>query len=107
MLPVLAEAPEVFDVRPLSRALPVAVPRALVPAVQAAAAAAGGFIAGAAVLGLVHRHQRRAASAASRRLARPARRRGVGLRPPARRGELVQIVGSRSVLVDVHLLSDR
>ena len=71
------------------------------PAVQAAAAAAGGFVAGAAFLGLVHRRQRRAtAPARSRRGRRPGRRgdSGGGV------GELIQIVGSRSLLVDVHLL---
>jgi hypothetical protein len=71
------------------------------PAVQAAAAAAGGFVAGAAVLGLVHRRQRRAAA-----LARGQRGRRLGRRgdPGGGIGELVQIVGSRSLLVDVHLL---
>lgn len=71
------------------------------PAVQAAAAAAGGFVAGAAVLGLVHRHRSKAAALAASRRGRRLRRRrdsGGGV------GELVQIVGSRSLLVDVHLL---
>ncbi len=69
------------------------------PAVQAAAAAAGGFVAGAAVIGLVQRRHRRVSA------------RGRGGRRLGRRGdsgggvgELVQIVGSRSLLVDVHLL---
>ncbi|HXB65149.1 MAG TPA: hypothetical protein VNV42_09780 [Solirubrobacteraceae bacterium] len=69
--------------------------RAVVPAVQAAAVAATGFVAGAAVVGLAHRRQRR------RDVARSKRR----LRGGA--GELVQIVGSRSLLVDVHLLGGR
>ena len=71
------------------------------PVVQAAAAAAGGFVAGAAVLGLVHRRQRRAAA-----LARAHRGRRLGRRGDSGGGvtELVQIVGSRSLLVDVHLL---
>jgi hypothetical protein len=71
------------------------------PAVQAAAAAAGGFVAGAAFLGLVHRRQRRAAA-----LARGQRGRRLGRRGDSGGGvgELVQIVGSRSLLVDVHLL---
>ncbi|HTY97872.1 MAG TPA: hypothetical protein VMB91_12575 [Solirubrobacteraceae bacterium] len=74
---------------------------AATPAVQAAAAAAGGFVAGAAVIGLVHRRQRRAAA-----LARGQRRRRVGRRGDSGGGvgELIQIVGSRSLLVDVHLL---
>jgi hypothetical protein len=76
---------------------------AVIPAVQAAAVAAGGFVAGAAVVGLVHRRQRRALL-----LAKPGRRAGKlargGARRSGRAAELVQIVGSRSLLVDVHLL---
>jgi hypothetical protein len=73
---------------------------AVTPAVQAAAAAAGGFVAGAAVIGLVRRRQQRAAA-----LSRGQRRRRVGRRGDSGGvGELVQIVGSRSLLVDVHLL---
>jgi hypothetical protein len=72
--------------------------RSMVPVAQAAAAAAGGFVAGAAVVGIV-----------SRRRARPrgrltARSRGKEL---SRGAELLQIVGSRSLLVDVHLLGGR
>ena len=85
--------------------------RAVVPAVQAAAVAAGSFVAGAAMVGLAHRRQRR------RELVRAGARRGLG-RGGGRRGasagrgsrgmgELVQIVGSRSLLVDVHLLGGR
>jgi hypothetical protein len=79
-----------------------------VPAVQAAAAAAGGFVAGAAIVGLLTRRQRRSSALlkgrrAGREMSRGARRpRAVG-----RAGELVQIVGSRSLLVDVHLLGGR
>jgi hypothetical protein len=76
--------------------------RAVVPAVQAAAVAATGFVAGAAAAGLVRRRRRR------RELARSGPRRRVGVRAQRRAGgaagELVQIVGSRSLLVDVHLL---
>jgi hypothetical protein len=75
------------------------------PAVQAAAVAAGGFVAGAAFVGLVHRRQRARALAkggrAARELSRGSRRRA---RSAGRTAELVQIVGSRSLLVDVHLL---
>ena len=84
-------------------AAPAARPTgAIMPAVQAAAVAAGGFVAGAAVVGLVHRRHRR-----SHRL--PAGRRGRrglvrGERAAGVASELVQIVGSRSLLVDVHLL---
>lgn len=79
---------------------------AVIPAVQAAAVAAGGFVAGAAVVGLVHRRHRRAAALQRRRrfgggIARGGRG---GRGTASRAGELVQIVGSRSLLVDVHLL---
>ena len=79
---------------------PVAVPptRALVPAVQAAAVAAGGFVAGAAIVGFVHRRHSSAALR-GRRAGKGAVRRSSG-----RGAELIQIVGSRSLLVDVHLL---
>ena len=76
-LPVLSE------VRAVDRASPV------LPAVQAAAVAATGFVAGAATLALVRRH-------ATRKLARVSSRRGVGGLP---------IVGTRSFLVDVHLIA--
>jgi hypothetical protein len=78
------------------------VPRSALPIVQtAAAAAAGGFVAGAALLGLVHRRQtRRAALAAVRPRRRIARAGG----RTKQAGEIVEIVASRSLLVDVHLL---
>ncbi len=78
---------------------------AVIPAVQAAAVAASGFVAGAAVVGLVSRRRGRRATALTRgrraggRLARRGKKKDAG---PL--GELVQIVGSRSLLVDVHLL---
>ena len=80
----------------------------MIPAVQAAAVAAGGFVAGAAVVGLVTRRQRQTAALArgrqaGNRLTRGGRRRKAA--PSA--SELVQIVGSRSLLVDVHLLGGR
>jgi hypothetical protein len=73
--------------------------RAIVPTVQAAAVAATGFVAGAAAAGLVRRrrHRRELVRAGS------SRRRVVAGRGRSG-GELVQIVGSRSLLVDVHLL---
>jgi hypothetical protein len=107
-LPVLAqEATVVTDYR-FAGELSRGRASAAIPAVQAAAVAAGGFVAGAAVVGLVARRQRHAAALAKgrragRRLARGGRRRGGA--PSA--GELVQIVGSRSLLVDVHLLGGR
>ena len=73
---------------------------------QAAAVAAGGFFAGAAVVGLAHRRRtgsRAPASARSGRLSGLAR----GGRRAGKAGELVQIVGTRSLLVDVHLLGGR
>jgi hypothetical protein len=79
-LPVLAEV----------RAIEPATP-AILPAVQAAAAAATGFVAGAATLALVRRHSTRKQS----RTRRVSARRG---------GELLPIVGSRTFLVDVHLI---
>ncbi len=100
---VLEEHPEgvpvLADLRPIER-----VPAKL-PAVQAAAAAATGFVAGAATIALVRRHQ-------ARRLARTQRgvvqngRRGVA-QPVGRRGavEMLPIVGSRTFLVDVHLIA--
>jgi len=80
-LPVLAE------VRPLA---PVSPPQ--VPAVQAAAAAATGFFAGAATIALVRRRN-------SRRLARASRS------APRRAIEALPIVGSRTFIIDVHLVA--
>jgi hypothetical protein len=79
-LPVLAEV----------RALEPAGP-AILPAVQAAAAAATGFVAGAATIALVRRHSAR----------KQSRTRRLGVR---RGAELLPIVGSRTFLVDVHLI---
>jgi hypothetical protein len=103
VLPVLAGEARVLDTRAIPRG-DVQKRDATIPAMQAAAVAAGGFVAGAAVVGLVTRRQRANAlvkgRGASRRLAR-GRRRSSGS------GELVQIVGSRSLLLDVHLLGGR
>jgi hypothetical protein len=76
-VPVLAE------VRPIERS------PANLPAVQAAAAAATGFVAGAATIALVKR----------RRLVRAQRN---GSRRPV---DMLPIVGSRTFLVDVHLIA--
>jgi len=75
--------------------------RAIVPTVQAAAVAATGFVVGAAAAGLVRRrrHRRELVRAGSRRRVLAGRGRG-----GRAGGELLQIVGSRSLLVDVHLL---
>lgn len=79
------------------------LPAANGPAVQVAAAAAGGFVAGAAMLGLVHRRQRR--SALARALRQPRRIALRGGQGTGAGGDLLQIVGTRSLLVDVHLLA--
>jgi hypothetical protein len=109
-LPVLAAEATVVHPYPLSAGLArnrgSAV--AMIPAVQAAAVAAGGFVAGAAVVGLVARRQRQALARsksrhAGRRLARGRR----GRKSASGAEELVQIVGSRSLLLDVHLLGGR
>lgn len=81
-------------------------PALALPVVQAAVAAAGGFLAGAAAVALLRR-RRRSAMPMPRgrgRRARRFRRRGTA---PAGAGQLVQVVGSRSLLVDVHLLEQR
>jgi hypothetical protein len=100
-LPVLAHEASVLGADPFSGQLSRS--SAALPAVQAAAVAAGGFVAGAAVVGLVTRRQRRSALSKARSKPRLGRRRGAGTSA----GELVQIVGSRSLLVDVHLLGGR
>jgi hypothetical protein len=95
-LQVLAEEADVVYAQPVTGALSGdwRTAGAVLPAVQAAAVAAGGFVAGAAVVGLVHRRQRRSGALAK----------GRGTRRSSRASELVQVVGSRSFLVDVHLL---
>ena len=101
-LPVLAqEATAVQRARPAGALAGDRRSTLMIPAVQAAAVAAGGFVAGAAVVKLVHRRQRHTtALSKGRRSGRELGRR----RRAGRAGELVQIVGSRSLLVDVHLL---
>jgi hypothetical protein len=108
-LPVLVGQAHAVPAQPAPDALPGERRSAgvVLPAVQAAAVAAGGFVAGAAVVGLVHRRQQRSSTLAKgaragRIGARSQSRLGNRSRPPA--AELVQIVGSRSLLVDVHLL---
>jgi hypothetical protein len=106
-LPVLAQEAAALGTRPVDATVTRPSPALVIPAVQAAAAAAGGFVAGAAVVGLVHRHRRRAALERVRHGGRGVSRSRAGGRAAARAGELVQIVGSRSLLVDVHLLGER
>ena len=105
---MLVDAPQVLRVQPGGDALSPRPAGAVMPAVQAAAVAAGGFVAGAAVVGLVQRRSA-ARGALARAPARPSgetrsRSRRSAATATARRAELVQIVGSRSLLVDVHLL---
>jgi hypothetical protein len=78
-LPVLAE------VRTVERSS-----RPGLPAAQAAAAAATGFVAGVATLALVKRHTSR------RRVSRKSQRRAADLLP---------IAGTRTFLIDVHLIA--
>jgi hypothetical protein len=80
-VPVLAE------VRPIE---PVARPA--LPSVQAAAVAATGFVAGAATVALVRRH-------GTRKLSRSQRH------APRRPLDMLPVIGSRTFLVDVHLLA--
>jgi hypothetical protein len=104
-LPVLAQGPGILRAQRLARGLARdrATAATALPAVQAVAVAAGGFVAGAAVVGLVHRRQRRAPALAGRARIGRALTRG-GARKGTRGADLVQIVSSRSLLVDVHLL---
>ncbi len=76
------------------RALERAVPRRQLPAVQAAAVAATGFVAGAATVVAISRHVARAGGTRS---PRRRRRRGAG-------AETLTVLGTRSFLLDVHLL---
>jgi hypothetical protein len=98
-LPVLAEpAPSAPAVPALSSA---GIARPAPVGLQAAAVAATGFVAGAAVVGLAHRRRQR-------RLTSGGRGKGRGVRRPTGAvSELVEIVGTRSLLVDVHLLGGR
>lgn len=104
-LPVLAGRPQVLGRSASTDSLPGErhTGAVVLPAVQAAAVAAGGFVAGAAVVGLMHHRQRRSAALTrGRKGARELSRRGAGRAGKA--GDGTQIVGSRSFLVDVHLL---
>ena len=90
----LEELPEetVDGVPVLAEARPVEVAPVALPAVQAAAVAATGFVAGAATIALVKRHN-------ARKLARATRS------GPRRAVDMLPIVGSRTFLVDVHLIA--
>ncbi len=100
MLPVAPDEGEIVEARPSGAALESRRSAAALPAVQAAAAAAGGFVAGAAVVGLVGRHHRRRSALNG---SPPTHRSLLGRRNTTAADRL-QIVGSRSLLLDVHLL---
>jgi hypothetical protein len=87
-----------------SRSAAAARLEAIAPAVQVVAAAAGGFMVAAALAG-VFKRRRRPTVPRSRRL--PGRAARLTGRAGGRTSELVRIVGTRSVLVDVHLLGER
>jgi hypothetical protein len=75
-----------------------ALVRSVAPSAQAMAVAAGGFVAGAAVFGLASRRRGRRSTRALAKRRRSTSGKSGG------RGELVQILGTRSLLVDIHLL---
>jgi hypothetical protein len=108
-LPVLADGPMLVHAYPIEAELERnrRSPATVMPVVQTAAVAAGGFVAGAAVVGLVHRRRGRSALAKGRRFGRAVGRAGGGASAAEKAAELVQIVGSRSFIVDVHLLGGR
>jgi hypothetical protein len=98
-----AEEVRITRLAPAPGSLPVARQESALPVRAAAAAAAGGFMAGAAVVGIVsRRHKRSTAIATGRRPRRLVRRRpgrkSIAPAPP------LKVVGSRSFMVDVHLL---
>jgi hypothetical protein len=74
--------------RSLVPSLGAALAPVATPAVQAAAAAATGFVAGAATLAIARR-------ASARRVTRTALR---------RRADALPVLGSRSFLIDIHML---
>jgi hypothetical protein len=104
VLPALVDPARIVSERTTPSALSERSSGVVIPAVQAAAVAAGGFVAGAAVVGLVHRRRRRSAALGK---GRRGARVGSASRGGVKGAELLQIVGSRSLLVDVHLLGGR
>lgn len=96
--PEIVEPEETVDGIPVLaaevRALEPVVPRRQLPAVQAAAVAATGFAAGAAVVVAIQRHARKPSSVRRRR------KRGDA-------SEAFSVLGTRSFLLDVHLLGGR
>jgi hypothetical protein len=102
-LPVLGDEPPPPGAQAPAPVASRALTLTLTSPAQAAAVAVGSFVAGAAAVGLVHRRQtKRRALSAGRPPRRLSRRGERGARGAV--GELVQVVASRSFLVDVHLL---
>lgn len=103
----LAEEVRITRLAPAPGSLPASRRQSTAIGVRAAAvAAAGSFMAGAAVVGIVSRRQRRSSALvkATRRTRLPAggpRRRAAGKVPAAER---LQIIETRKLLIDVHLL---
>ncbi len=92
---------------PAPGALPVASSSGRLPVRAATALAAGGFMAGAALAGVIGRRRRRSSAllAGSRRSRLAARGgRGGGARRRTPEPERLQVVGTRKLLIDVHLL---
>ncbi|HTD57310.1 MAG TPA: hypothetical protein VK672_00300 [Solirubrobacteraceae bacterium] len=75
--------------------------RPLPAPIQTVAAAAGGFVAGAALLGLAHRRRGKRVALAGQR---PPRRVGRPTKRSKAAGAAMDVVATRSFLVDVHLL---
>jgi hypothetical protein len=102
----LAEEVSITRLAPAPGSLPgTRSPGGAVPVRAAAVAAAGSFMAGAAVVGIISRRQRRSSALVKARprariLPRPRR----SSRPTPAAGERLQIVGTRKLLLDVHLL---
>ncbi|HEY1833147.1 MAG TPA: hypothetical protein VGG08_01825 [Solirubrobacteraceae bacterium] len=110
-LPILARDARITThaVEDASAALPeVRRGRGGLPTVQAAAAAAGGFMAGAAVYGIVQQRRGRGGGALAKgaRKRSLGRRRGRGALPAAGQAavESLEVLSTRTMLLDVHLL---
>jgi hypothetical protein len=102
-LGALADEVRITRVHPPAASLPARSESRAIPARAAAAAAAGSFVAGAAVVGIVSRRHRRSTALAAKRRPRLLARRLKARKSPSV-AERLQIVGSRSFVVDVHLL---
>jgi hypothetical protein len=78
--------------------------RTFAPAAQTVAVAAGGILAGAAIVGLAGRRRARAGKALGRRASRGRAARRAGSRRGGARRQGLEILTTRSLLVDIHLL---